>query len=218
MNKGALPWVAPSILSANFARLAEEVHRLDGADLLHVDVMDGHFVPNLTIGPGVVAALHAETSLPLDVHLMISNPDLYLDEFAKAGATYLTVHAEACPHLYRTVQTIKSLGVKAGVAVNPATPLAAVEHVLDQVDLVLIMTVEPGFGGQRFIPGMLPKLRRLTEWCAALPSPPLREVDGGVSPATAPGLLAAGAQILVAGSAVFGAPDRTAAIAALRAT
>jgi ribulose-phosphate 3-epimerase len=210
------PWIAPSLLSANFARLAEEVSRLDGADLLHVDVMDGHFVPNLTIGPGVVAALHAETSLPLDVHLMISNPDPYLADFARAGAAYLTVHAEACLHLYRTVQAIKALGVKAGVALNPATPLEAVEHVLDQVDMVLVMTVEPGFGGQKFIPGMLPKLRRLAERCSTIPAPPVLEVDGGVNATTARELVTAGAQILVAGSAVFGAPEYGAAIARLR--
>jgi ribulose-phosphate 3-epimerase len=204
------------MLSADFTRLGEEVATLDGADLLHVDVMDGHFVPNLTLGPGIVAAVHRTTSLPLDVHLMIEAPDRCLEDFAAAGAAYLTVHAEACPHLHRTLQRIRDLGVKAGVALNPATSPEALRYVLGRVDLVLVMTVNPGFGGQLFLPEVLPKVEEVSRWCQGQSRPPMVEVDGGISPATAPRVVGAGAQILVAGSAVFGAPDRAAAIRALR--
>lgn len=210
------PWVAPSVLSADFARLGEEVATLGGADLVHVDVMDGHFVPNLTLGPGIVGALRRATSLPLDVHLMIEAPEQYLEQFAAAGAAYLTVHAEACTHLHRTLQQIHDLGVKAGVALNPATPPEVLRYVLDQVDLVLVMTVNPGFGGQRFLEGLLPKVSEVADLCHSRPYGPLLEIDGGVTPAIAPRLVEAGAQILVAGSAVFGAPDRAEAIRKLR--
>ncbi|MDI6871340.1 MAG: ribulose-phosphate 3-epimerase [Bacillota bacterium] len=211
------PWVAPSILSADFARLGEEVAAVGEADLLHVDVMDGHFVPNLTVGPGVVGALHRVTPLPLDVHLMISEPDRYLEEFAAAGAAFLTVHVEACPHLHRTLEHIRALGVKAGVALNPATPLETIRYVWEAADLVLVMTVNPGFGGQRLVEAVLPKIRRARRLSGRLRQPPLIEVDGGVTAANASRLVEAGAQILVAGSAVFGAADRRAALAALRA-
>lgn len=210
------PWIAPSILSADFARLADEVRSLAGADLVHVDVMDGHFVPNLTVGPGVVASLRRATNLPLDVHLMIEHPDRYLEAFAEAGADYLTIHVETCPHLHRTLERIRALGVKAGVALNPATPLDTVQYVWDMVDLVLVMTVNPGFGGQRLIEATLPKVRQARRMAGRLSRPPLIEVDGGISPANAERLIQAGAQILVAGSAVFGAADRGAALGALR--
>jgi ribulose-phosphate 3-epimerase len=210
------PWIAPSILSADFARLAEEVASVREADLLHVDVMDGHFVPNLTIGPGVVASLRRATDLPLDVHLMVEGPDRYLEAFAAAGADYLTVHAETCPHLHRTLQRIRELGVKAGAALNPATPLVALRHVWEALDLVLVMTVNPGFGGQQLLEATLPKVRQARRLAGRLGGPPLVEVDGGVSAGNARRLIQAGAQILVAGSAVFGAADRRQALRELR--
>ena len=204
------------MLSADLVRLGEEVASLEGADLLHVDVMDGHFVPNLTFGAGMVRALRRVCPLPLDVHLMISEPERHLEEFAAAGATYVTVHAEACLHLHRTLERIRALGARAGVALNPGTPPETVKYVLEAADLVLVMTVNPGFGGQRLIEAVLPKIGEIRRWAAGLPQPPLLEVDGGVSQANAARLVEAGAQVLVAGSAVFGAPDRAAAIAALR--
>lgn len=211
-----LPWVAPSILSADFARLGEEVATVGDADLLHVDVMDGQFVPNLTVGAGVVAALRKVTPLALDVHLMIERPERHLEAFAQAGAAFLTVHVETCSHLHRTLQRIRSLGVRAGVALNPATPVEGLEYVLSEVDLVLVMTVNPGFGGQRLIEAVLPKLQRIRAMADAIGASPLLEVDGGVSQANVGRLVEAGAQILVAGSAVFGAADRRLAVAGLR--
>jgi len=174
--------IAPSILSSDFARLAEEVARVEaaGADLLHVDVMDGHFVPNLTIGPPIVEALRKVTRLPLDIHLMITNPDCFIQEFAEAGANYLTVHVEACPHLHRTVQSIKERGVKAGVTLNPATSLSTIEEIIADADLLLIMSVNPGFGGQHFIPSVLSKIERARQLIDRTGSHAVLEVAGGV--------------------------------------
>ena len=202
--------IAPSILSCDFAHLADEIAAVEqaGADMVHVDVMDGHFVPNLTIGPPIVEAIRKVTKLPLDVHLMMTNPDAFIGEFAEAGADYLTVHVEACPHLHRTVQSIKEKGVKAGVTLNPATPLASVEAILPDADLLLIMSVNPGFGGQRFIPGVLDKIRRARVMIRQTDRPILLEVDGGVKADNAGEIVNAGADILVAGSAIFGAPGR----------
>ena len=217
MNKVA---VAPSILAADFARLGEEIAAVAaaGADYIHVDVMDGHFVPNITIGPAVVKAVRGETDLPFDVHLMISPVDPYIEAFVEAGADILTVHPEAGPHLHRTLETIKAAGAKAGVALNPATPASVVEPVLDDVDLVLVMSVNPGFGGQAFIPSQLAKIEKIRALIDASGRDIALEVDGGVDPQTAPRAIAAGADMLVAGSAVFrGGPDRYAAnISALR--
>ncbi len=211
--------IAPSILSADFSRLGEEVRAVTaaGADVIHVDVMDGHFVPNITIGPLVVKAVRKVTELPLDVHLMIENPERYLEDFAQAGADWITVHVETGYHLHRTVHRIKELGKKAGVVLNPATPLAMVEHLLADVDLVMLMSVNPGFGGQSFIPATLPKIRRLREMITERGLPTGIEVDGGISPETLPEAVAAGANIFVAGSAVFGKPDYAGVIARLRA-
>ncbi len=220
MTAGRQITIAPSILSADFARLGEEVAAVDaaGADVIHIDVMDGHFVPNLTIGPAVIRALRPVTDKPFDVHLMISPADPYLAAFREAGADILTVHPEAGPHLHRTLQQIRALGAKAGVALNPATPAAAIRHVLDIVDLVLVMTVNPGFGGQSFIPGMLEKIAEVREMIALAGRAIALEVDGGITPETAPDVVAAGADWLVAGTAVFaGAGESYAAnIAALR--
>ncbi len=213
--------IAPSILSSDFAHLADEIAAVEkgGADMVHVDVMDGHFVPNLTIGPPIVEAIRKVTTLPLDVHLMMTNPDGYIGEFAEAGANYLTVHVETCPHLHRTIQSIKEKGVKAGVTLNPATPLSSVEAILPEVDLLLIMSVNPGFGGQRFIPRVMDKIRQARAMIAQTGRPILLEVDGGVKVDNAGAIVAAGADILVAGSAIFEAPGRDyrSAIAKMRA-
>lgn len=211
-------FIAPSILSADFARLAEEVAAVEraGADLLHVDVMDGHFVPNLTVGPPIVESLKKVTRLPLDVHLMITNADDFIQEFAEAGADYLTVHVEACPHLHRTVQSIKEHGVKAGVTLNPATSLQSLEEILPDIDLLLVMSVNPGFGGQKFIPAVLRKIRAARALLDQINSLALLEVDGGVKVENALSIVEAGATALVAGSAIFCQPDYAATIAALR--
>lgn len=210
--------IAPSILSADFSKLGEEIKDVEmgGADLIHVDVMDGHFVPNITIGPLIVEAIRPVTKLPLDVHLMIENPDQYIEAFAKAGADYLTVHVEACKHLHRTISYIKSLGVKAGVVLNPATPVEMIQHIIEDVDMVLFMTVNPGFGGQAFIPSVLEKVTQLKEMAEAKNHHLEIEVDGGVNEETAKLCIQAGATVLVAGSAVYNKSDRGKAIAALR--
>jgi len=217
----AQPLVAPSILSADFAKLGEEVRAIDeaGADWIHIDVMDGHFVPNLTIGPGVVKALRPHTQKPFDVHLMISPVDPFLDAFAEAGADIITVHPEAGPHLHRTVQRVKALGKKAGVSLNPGTPADALDYVLDELDLVLVMSVNPGFGGQKFITSQLKKIEAIAETIARRGLPIVLEVDGGIDPATARQAVAAGATALVAGTAAFrGGPSTYADnIKALRA-
>jgi len=201
--------IAPSILSADFSRLGEEVKAVErvGADWIHVDVMDGHFVPNITIGPLVVKAVRGVTELPLDVHLMIENPDLYLEDFARAGSTFITVQVEACVHLDRTIHAIKALNVKAGVALNPATPLSTIEWVLEDVDMVLVMSVNPGFGGQKFIPQALQKIRDLKPMIRAKNPNVLIEVDGGINQETIRSVSEAGADAFVAGSAIFGSSD-----------
>jgi ribulose-phosphate 3-epimerase len=210
--------VAPSILSADFARLAEAVARVEagGADLIHVDVMDGHFVPNITIGIPVVAALHRVTKLPLDVHLMISDPDRYLDAFAGAGAAMITVHAEVLPHLHRTLTHIRHLGVQAGVALNPSTPVGVLSDVVAELDHVLVMSVNPGFGGQTFIPHTFAKIAAARQLLGSGDRAAAIEVDGGVEPSNAAALVAAGAAILVAGASIFGQPDPAVAVHALR--
>lgn len=201
--------IAPSILSADFARLGEQVKEAEaaGADYIHIDCMDGHFVPNITVGPLVVEAVRGVTKLPLDVHLMIEAPERYIARFAKAGADIITVHFEACTHLHRTVQEIEDFDVRAGVAINPATPISSIEEIIEYAHLLLIMTVNPGFGGQEFIKGMLPKIKRLRE---ILDSRGLRlelEVDGGITPEIAPKVVSAGADVLVAGKAIFQAKE-----------
>ncbi|HET7560134.1 MAG TPA: ribulose-phosphate 3-epimerase [Limnochordia bacterium] len=209
--------IAPSILAADFAHLADAAASVAQADWLHVDVMDGRFVPNISFGPVVIEALARSTKLPLDVHLMIEEPERHLEAFAKAGAASLTVHAEASVHLHRTVQTIKALGLRAGVALNPATPLTAIEHILTDIDLVLLMTVNPGFGGQPFIAGMRPKIRAAASRLAAVGANALIEVDGGIDCNTAPECRRDGASVFVAGSAIFGPPDPQTNLARLRA-
>ncbi len=211
--------LAPSILSADFLRLGEQIAACEqaGADWIHIDVMDGRFVPNLTMGPMIVAAARRATRLPLDVHLMVETPEPLLAAFAEAGADGLTVHVETCPHLHRTLQQIRALGCRAGVVLNPATPAALVEPVLHMVDLVLVMSVNPGFGGQAFLPEVLPKIARLRAWLDERQSPAWLEVDGGISAETIGAVRQAGATAFVAGSAVFGHPQGIAAgIQALR--
>jgi ribulose-phosphate 3-epimerase len=216
----AAPLISPSILSADFARLGEDVRAIDeaGADWIHVDVMDGHFVPNLTIGPGVVKALRPYTTKPFDVHLMVAPVDLWLAPFAEAGADIITVHPEAGPHIHRTIQAIKALGKKAGVSLNPGTPAKTLDYLIDEIDLVLVMSVNPGFGGQSFITTQLRKIEAVRTMIDKSGRDIRLEVDGGVTAETAPLCIAAGADVLVAGSATFaGGPDRYAAnIAALR--
>ncbi|QEM66942.1 ribulose-phosphate 3-epimerase [Geobacter sp. FeAm09] len=210
--------IAPSILSADFSRLGDEIRAVEaaGADYIHIDVMDGHFVPNITIGPLIVEAARRVTSLPLDVHLMIENPDRYIPDFAAAGADIIVVHAEAVHHLHRTVQLIRSLGKRAGVSLNPATPLNALEYVLADLDLVLLMTVNPGFGGQSFIEACLPKIQALRAMLDRRGGEAELEVDGGVKTANIARIAHAGADVFVAGSAVFGSPDYAATIAEMK--
>lgn len=210
--------IAPSILSADGGKLGAEIAAVEkaGADWIHVDVMDGHFVPNITMGPAIIVALRKTTKLPFDVHLMIENPDRYVESFAVAGADYITVHAEAASHLHRTVELIKKTGKKAGVSLNPATPLCALEEILPDIDLVLIMSVNPGFGGQQFIQSSLSKIRRVAEMAAQLSRKPLLEVDGGVNLQNIASIARAGADVLVAGAAVFGTKDYAQTIQALK--
>ena len=212
------PLIAPSILSADFGRLTEAVHQLEaaGADWIHIDVMDGHFVPNLTVGPPIVEALRKVTSLPLDVHLMMTNPDDYIEEFAQAGADYLTVHVETCPHLHRTLQSIAEHQVKTGVTLNPATSVNSIEQVAGEVDLVLVMSVNPGFGGQKFIPSSLEKIARVRQLLDQSQSRGFLEVDGGVNLQNAGSIIKAGADVLVSGSAIFGSADYSSTIQQMR--
>ena len=212
------PVLAPSILAADAARLGDEVRAVEaaGADWIHVDVMDGHFVPNLTMGPFVVEAVRRSTTLPLDVHLMIEKPERYVSDFVKAGANTVGVHVETCPHLHRTLAQVRETGARACVVLNPATPVSAVEPVIDDVDQVLVMTVNPGFGGQGFIESALPKIERIRSWITERRLDVALEVDGGIAPGTIGRAARAGADCFVAGTAVFGAPDYAAAIEALR--
>ncbi len=212
------PLIAPSLLAADFARLGEEVRAVEqaGADWLHLDIMDGHFVPNITFGPLVVKALRQHTSLPMDAHLMIAPADPYIVAFAEAGADHISVHPEAGPHLHRTLQLIRSLGKKAGVVLNPATPIEAVVNVLDITDIIMVMTVNPGFGGQAFLASQLSKIAALRQLIDDSGRDIVLQVDGGVTAKTAPQILAAGATCLIAGTAVYGAPDYAPAIQALR--
>lgn len=210
--------IAPSILSADFSRLGDEIRAVEaaGADYIHIDVMDGHFVPNITIGPLIVEAARKVTALPLDVHLMIENPDRYIPDFAAAGADIIVVHAEAVNHLHRTVQLIKSLGKQAGVSLNPATPLNVLDYVIEDLDLVLLMTVNPGFGGQSFIEACLPKIHALRAMLDRRGSEAELEVDGGVKASNIARIAHAGANVFVAGSAVFGSSDYTATITEMK--
>jgi ribulose-phosphate 3-epimerase len=210
--------LAPSILSADFSRLGEEIRAVEkaGADVIHVDVMDGHFVPNITIGPPVVASVRRITDLPLDVHLMIADADRYIDDFARAGADWITVHVEACPHLHRTVGRIRELGKKAGVVLNPATPLVSLDEILGDIDLVMLMSVNPGFGGQSFIRSSINKIRTLRQTIEERGLAVGIEVDGGVSPATIEDVAGAGGNIFVAGSAVFGEEDYAGVISRMK--
>lgn len=210
--------IAPSILSADFSRLGDEIRAIEaaGADYIHIDVMDGHFVPNITIGPLIVEAARRVTGLPLDVHLMIENPDRYIPDFAAAGADIIVVHAEAVHHLHRTIQLIRSLGKKAGVSLNPATPLNVLDYVIADLDLVLLMTVNPGFGGQSFIEACLPKIQALRAMLDRRGGEAELEVDGGVKISNIARIAHAGADVFVAGSAVFGSPDYAATIAEMK--
>jgi ribulose-phosphate 3-epimerase len=210
--------IAPSILSADFGRLAEEIRAVEaaGADWIHIDIMDGHFVPNLTIGPAVVKALRKTTTLPFDVHLMIEEPDRYIDAFVDAGSDILTVHVETATHLNRTVNRIKEKGVKAGVSLNPATPVSCLEEILPDCDLVLIMTVNPGFGGQKFIASSLSKIRKTVDMIATLAQPVILEVDGGITLENIGKVSAAGAEVFVAGAAVFGSGNYGKTIGAMK--
>jgi ribulose-phosphate 3-epimerase len=210
--------IAPSILSADFTRLADEIRAVEaaGADWIHADIMDGHFVPNISFGPMLVQAVRSTTRLPIDVHLMISEPDRYIAEFAKAGATCISVHVETCIHLNRTLQLIRDAGVRPGVVLNPATPVESLRWILEYVDLVLVMSVNPGFGGQAFIPNSLDKIRALRELIAEKGLKTLIEIDGGVSDQTIAAIAAAGADVFVAGSAIFGSRDYSATIHRLR--
>jgi len=212
--------IAPSILACDFGRLSDEIQAVTdgGADWIHVDVMDGHFVPNITIGPRIVEAVRDATQLPLDVHLMIEQPERYIESFVKSGATTVGVHAEACPHLHRTIAQIREAGARASVTINPGTPASAIEPVLGDVDQVLVMTVNPGFGGQRFIPGTLAKVETLRGWIQDRGLAVALEVDGGITEDTIASAARAGANAFVAGTAIFGAPDYREAIAALRQT
>jgi ribulose-phosphate 3-epimerase len=210
--------IAPSLLAADFSRLGEEVRAIEqaGADWLHLDIMDGHFVPNISFGPGLIKALRPHSKMPFDVHLMIAPADPYLAAFAEAGADLISLHPEAGPHLHRSLQTIRALGKKAGVVLNPGTPVDTLAHVMDLVDLILVMSVNPGFGGQSFITSQLSKIATLRQMIVATGREIALQVDGGVTAKTAPDCIAAGADVLVAGTAVFGAPDYAAAITALK--
>jgi len=211
--------IAPSILSADGSRLGDEITAVEaaGVDWIHIDVMDGHFVPNITIGPGLIASIRKTTRLPFDVHLMIENPERYIDAFAQAGADWITIHVEATVHLHRTVALIREKGLKAGVSLNPATPLVRIEPILPDIDLLLIMTVNPGFGGQKFIEGSLPRIRQAKEMIRAAAPEVLLEVDGGVTLKNIRSIADAGAEILVAGSAIFGSGNYAETIGAMKA-
>jgi len=215
-----MPLIAPSILSADFTRLGQEVNAVEtaGADWIHVDVMDGHFVPNITYGPIIVEAVRRTTRMPIDAHLMIENPDKYIAEFAKAGADYISVQVETCPHLHRTIHLIKENNAKAGAVLNPATPLSALEWMLEDLDFVLIMSVNPGFGGQKFIESSLDKIRCLRAMIDENGLSTLIQIDGGVNLATVKEVVEAGADVLVAGSAIFGSDDYATTIAQLKGT
>lgn len=211
--------IAPSILAANFAKLGEEVKEVEaaGAELIHIDVMDGHFVPNISFGAIALEAVRPLTKLPLDVHLMIENPDQYIEQFAKAGADYITVHVEACPHLHRTIQLIRSYGIKAGVVLNPHTPIEAIQHILEDIEMVLFMTVNPGFGGQKFISSVVPKVQAFSQLVKERGLNIEIEIDGGITAETIVPCAEAGATIFVAGSAIFGQTDRKAALQQIKA-
>jgi ribulose-phosphate 3-epimerase len=218
MGGSAMKMIAPSILSADFSRLGEEIAAVEtaGADWVHIDVMDGRFVPNITLGPGLITSIRKTTKLPFDVHLMIENPERYIDAFAEAGSDWITVHAEATVHLHRTVAMIREKGLKAGVSLNPATPLCLVEPILPDIDLLLIMTVNPGFGGQKFIKGMIPKIAAARRMIDGIAPKILLEVDGGVTLKNIRTIANAGADVLVAGSAVFGSGNYAATIGAMK--